>query len=192
MTGLLPQRLISLAPAFVSICSAIFCSFLIAKRKLVFRTIVVIIVFFTLFTAFIAPWSISYVPLYIYDSSIRMEDVGIHNPLYPFLGSFINKRCDLDYYFLSDDPELMYVILPPSKYHLIKTLYYKSSIDLYGQSNTYIVELINLGLQARPLYDTLEITSLSETQEVKDLINSKYNVVLDSYHFKLYISINST
>lgn len=182
VTNILPYRLLNFSVPFTSIFAAIFYTYLVLKKKKLFKVISAFLIVFVGFTAFLAPWSISYLPVYIYDPTVRFEDVGVHNPLYPNLAFFVTAYCNSSYYFLSDDPHLMFLMLPPDGYQSIERLYSQSGLEILGDGqNTYVVELIKLNVQAGPFMVTPG--NIIKTKQAIII----YNIIVDSSYYRLYI-----
>jgi hypothetical protein len=148
------------------------------QKAFLFKLISLGMVTIVVFTAFISPWSHTDFPIYLYDRSVRFEDVGVHNPQYVYVESFINKYTSKDKLFLSDDPELLYSILQPKDYGLIQIL---DDDLLFGKPQTYIIELLHLSSHAYYL------TNASKLGEIESRLPFEYDRILDAQTYEVHI-----
>ena len=170
---------------FIIFFAALFYTRISSSKVILLKLLSVLMIILIVFTAFLSPWSHTHFPLYIYDSSIRFEDVGVHNTLYVNLEPFVNDYTTKDRLFLSDDPQLLYAIMQPKDYTLIRSLdeYLEDPtiIRVFGKPNNYyIVELVHLNPHAHYLLDSEKL------EEFKFKLSIQYNIILDAQHYRIY------
>lgn len=177
--NLKPLTMLSYALAFITIFAAVFYIRILSGKIRLFKFVSVTMIVLMVFTAFLSPWSHTHFQLYIYDPSVRFEDVGVHNPLSLNLESFINNYTLKDKLFLSDDPQLLYAIMQRKDYASIRSLD-DYDYELFGKKNTYIIELVHLNPHG---YYLLNSTKL---EEIKFRLPIEYNVILDAQHYRIF------
>lgn len=212
--GLQPFRVVWLSAPLIAFFAAIFYEYFLSKKKIIFRITIFSLLITTIFSGLISPCFHYYIPLYLYDPSTRFEDVGSHNPVYLNVMPFVADHLPLERYksVVSDDPHLLYTILPTKMYKGIRDLYDLSVLytilspkiarelgireigtsgELPPSENIVLFEFIHLN----PSFHSLPYLSISkepidilETVKIlKQRIILNYNLVYDGGFDKIYV-----
>lgn len=176
--SLQPLRVLWLAAPLIAFFIAFLfnCLFSAKTKKFLWKSIAFSIPIIIIFSTFLSPWSRSFMPLYVYDPSIKVQDVGTHNPSYhhilPFLTNYINITNYRD--ILSDDDELLYSTLPATSFQHIQNVHWSSeSID---NDNTIIFEFMNLN----PSFSNLPYIQAAHPEVIQNLTSFKQQIA-DEY-----------
>lgn len=152
--------------------------FYLKRRKIITISISFFLIFL-IFIAFIAPWSHRYSAGFLYDPSITFKMAGVYDPSYLNLKQFIVRRSLSHGLYLSDAPQLLYVIMQPRDYRSIRLL----NRQLFGKANTYIFTFIDLN----PLLGYVSTERVEELRKIKSDIHQMYNKLLDSKYYAIYV-----
>lgn len=190
--GLQPLRVIWLSAPLIAYFAASFYEYMFSRKKVMLRIATFSLMTLTVFSAFLSPWAHLYVPLYIYQPSTKFEDVGSHSVLYSTVTPFVENYLVYDGFkaLLSDDPLLLYIVLPTESYPEIKNLHASPDIIYNNTENTAIFEFSYLN----PSFYILNLISkehsevLENIEGFKQQIMLKYNLVYSSGFSKIYMS----
>ncbi len=107
------------------------------KKVRIFASLMLV---FVTFIAFLSPWSHQYLGSFLYDPSVKPEEVCRYNTAYlslkPFVDNYILLKNEM---VLADRFLLLYVIFQPKDYKLIQ-----QNFDCLGQPSTYLFEMVRL------------------------------------------------
>jgi len=189
-----PLRVLWFAAPFLALYAALFYDRLFSNRNAIYRIGVVSLLSVVVFLSFMSPFSRGYLPLYLYDPSIRFEDVGSHNPLYLNVVPFVRDRVEIENFIaiLSDDAGLLYIFLPTGTYPIVKHLYYNP--ELINGTGVILFEFMDLN----PSFYHLPYL-YQEHRDVLDNVDSfklqimhKFNVVYDDGSSRILVSQNQS
>jgi len=194
--GLQPMRVIWLGAPLIAYFAASFYEYAFSRKRAILRIVVFSLMTLTIFSAFLSPWAHLYVSSYLYEPSIGFEDVGSHNIHFSSVIPFVKKYMPSTEFeaFLSDDPHLMYIVLPPESYQKIRDLHMSPDIVSNNTGSTAIFDFLHLN----PSFHILNVISeehpevLENLESFKQEIMSKYDLVYNAGFSKIYVAGNSS
>jgi len=191
--SLQPLRVIRFSAPFIALFTALLYDRLFSSKKALWRILAASLLILVIFSTFLAPWSRGYMPLYVYEPSVRFEDVGSHNPLYCNVVPFVRDHIQNENFegILSDDPALLYIILPTESYYKIRNLHFNP--EMINDTGVILFEFLHLN----PCFHTLPYISLHSDvmdylESFKHQIVCKFNVVYDNSFSKIRIVQNQS
>ncbi len=181
-----PVRYIVLSLPFISICSAIFYNKLLNKQKYALRMLAAIIIVIMISSSFVGLWAHTYVPLHLYDPSIKPVDVGEHSINYFRLKGFFNEYVSYENFdnILADDIFPLYVILSPAEYGRIQRANIKNLAD-----GSMLVELRKLNLYTYYYHKSPQIKPWEAEftkLELEYHLETKFNIVYADGDFRIW------
>jgi len=189
-----PLRILVFAAPFLALYAALLYNRLFSNKKSLCRIGVVSFMSVVVFLTFLSPFARGYLPLYLYDPSIRFEDVGNHNPLYLNVVPFVKDRIQIENFeaILSDDAGLLYVFLPTGSYPIVEHLYYNP--EMINGTRVILFEFMHLNPSFHHLpYMYIEHSDvLDNIDSFKHQIMYRFNVVYDDGSSKIHISQNQS
>lgn len=184
-----PLRVLWVSAPFIALFTALLYDRLFSSKKALWRILAASLLIMVAFTTFLAPWSRGYMPLYVYDSSVRFEDVGHHNPHYLNVVPFVKDHIQDEKFeaILSDDPALLYIVLPTGSYSMVRNIYYNPG--MINDTNIILFEFIHLNpsFHAVPYVYMQNPDILENTEAFKHQIMTKFNVVYDDGSSKIHL-----
>jgi hypothetical protein len=188
LLNLEPIRVLWLSAPFIALFTALLYDRLFSAKNALWRILAAALLIMVAFTTFLAPWSRGYMPLYIYDPSVKSEDVGHHNPHYVNVVPFVKDHVHYENFeaILSDDPDLLYVILPTGSHSMVKNIY--SNPEMINDTNIILFEFIRLNpsFHAVPYVYLQNPGLLENTEAFKRQIMYTFNVVYDDGSSKIH------
>jgi len=188
-----PMRLLWFAAPFIALFTAFFYDRLFSTKKALWRILVASLLSVVVFSTFLAPWSRGYMPLYVYEPSVRFEDVGSHNPLYRNVVPFVRDRVRNENFerFLSDDLGLLYIILPSESYYKARDVYYNP--EMINDTQVILFEFLHLNPNFHALpYIPLYSDVMDHLESFKRQIIYTFNVVYNDGYSKIRISADQS
>ena len=194
LLSLQPLRVLWFAAPFMALFAALIYNRLFSKKNSLWRIGAVSLMGVVVFLTFLSPFSRGFFPLYLYEPSIRFEDVGNHNPLYLNVVPFVRDHIQNENFeaILSDDPDLLYLVLPTESYSAIRNLY--SNPEMINDTNIILFEFMHLNPSFHAISYLYQEHSdvLDNIESFKHQIVYKFNVVYDDGSSKIHISQNQS
>ena len=186
--GLQPLRMLWFSAPLLALFAAILYGHLLSNRHALPKLAASCFLSIIIFSTFIAPFSRGFVPLYLYDPSVKFEDVGTHNPHYlnvlPFVRAYVHIENSKT--ILSDDPSLLYTLLPAGTYSSFENLYYDP--EAINGTGVSLFEFLHLDPAWAALPYIRETDLLENTTYLKDQVVQKLNIVYDDGYSRIYVS----
>jgi len=180
------------AAPFIALFAALFYDRLFSNKNALWRIVAASLMIVVVFSSFLSPFASGFFPRYLYDPSIRFEDVGNHNPLYLNVVPYVRDHIRNENFeaILTDDPDLSYLVLPTESYSAIKSLY--RFPEMVNDTNIILFEFLNLNpsFHGIPYIYREHRDILDNIDSFKDQIIYKFNVVYDDGSTKIHISLN--
>ena len=119
---------------------------------------------------------------------LQNEQVGNHNPNYTQVISFVENELQLDSFkrILSDDPDLLYIILSSDYYADIENLY--AVPNAINDTNVILFEFMDLNpsfhslpylyRENKGVFDNLDNFKTQVTDNFKEIYNDGYSKIL--------------
>ena len=194
LLGLQPLRVLWFAAPFIALFTALFYNRLFSNKNTLWRIGAVSLMSVVVFSTFLSPFARGFLPLYLYDPSIRFEDVGNHNPLYLNVMPFVRDRIQNENFeaILSDDPDLLYIVLPTESYSVIGNLY--SNPEMINDTKVILFEFMHLNpsFHSLPYLYQEQSDILDNIESFKHQIIYKFNIVYDAGSSRIYVSQNQS
>jgi len=189
-----PLRVLWFAAPFLALYAAFFYNRLFSNRNAICRVVVVSLLCIVVFLSFLSPFARGYLPLYLYDPSIRFEDVGNHNPLYPNVGPFVRDHVQIENFeaILGDDSGPLYILLPIESYPAIGHLYVFP--EMINGTRVILFEFMHLNPSFHHLPYIYQEKSdvLNNLDSFKQQIMYRFNVVYDDGSSRILVSQNQS
>lgn len=187
------HRVLIISACFLALFSALFYGRLFSNKHRLWRIVSVSVMITAIFLTFLSPFSRGIFPRYLYDSSISFEDVGNHNPRYIYVVPFVKDHMQIENFetAASDDPELLYVVLPTKSYSSVTNLYLYP--ELINGSRVIIFSFLHLNPSYSWLPYIIQSSNVTaDTGSFKRQITDRFNSVYDDGYSRILISTNQS
>jgi hypothetical protein len=179
--SLQPLRVLWFAAPFIALFTALLYDRLFAEKRVIWRVIAASVLTIVVFTAFLAPWSRGYMPIYVYEPSVTLQDFGQHNPQYRNVLPFARDHLQNESFerILSDDDVLLYIIFPTESYSRIRNLH--SNPEMINGTNIILFEFMSLqpSFHNLPYIEQQHPEIVENLENFKDQISLNFNTVYD-------------